>query len=158
MGEGHRELFKGFKESEAEYSQYWPQQCFLSFNVHLIHQGLLLKCRLWLHKFEMGLKFCICNGLLGGAQALSSNELQYHSWELLIIGTDPLVKEYHACPGSLLLCIKSPSKQSDPKHHLPFRGLIGLSSVVPTGGLFCSCRQKLAGAVVFCAECPRGLT
>lgn len=125
--------------------------------MYSIHQGLLLKCRLWLHKFEMGLKFCICNELPGDAQALSSNELQYYSWEL-IIGTDPSVKDYHAFPGSLLLWIKSPSKQSDLKHSLLSCGLIGLSSVIPTWGHSCSCCQKLAGAGVFCAECPRGLT
>lgn len=76
--------------------------------MHSTHQGFLWKCKLWLSKFEMGLKFCICNKFPGGPQALSSKELQHHSWEFNVMGTDPLAKQHHVCSGYLLLCIKPP--------------------------------------------------
>ena len=135
--------------SWAGYRQYFLLQCFLNFNVHSTHQGFLLKCKLWLSKFEMGLKFCICNKFPGGPQALSSKELQYHSWEFNVMGTDPSVKEHHACSGYLLLCIKPAAKQSGLQHNVLFCELIGLSSVELTGHLSSSCHQKLVRAVWF---------
>ena len=44
----------------------------------------------------MGLKFCVCNKLPDGPQALSSKEPQYHSWELNVMGATPSVKEHQA--------------------------------------------------------------
>ena len=99
----------------------------------------------------MGLKFCVCNKLPDGPQALSSKEPQYHSWELNVMGATPSVKEHQARSGPLLLCIKPPPspEQSDLLPSYYSSGLIWLSSVGLSGHPSCSCSQIFIGAVWF---------
>lgn len=76
-----------------------------------------------------------------------------HSWELHVIGTDPIPwKEHHTCPGYLQLCVKPPSKRSDLKYSSLFCGLLGLSSAFLTEGLSQSCHQKLVGLLCWMSQ------